>query len=194
MSVDENWAIGHKNRLLYHVQPDMDHFREMTSGAAVIMGRKTWESLPGGTPLANRVNIVMTGNPGRISVGSGRDGIGSGRISFGSGEDGFTRTPDTDVIVCESLTSLAETLKALPFGRDKLWVIGGADIYHLLMPYCDEAYVTKFMTNAAEADCWMINLDIAPGWALVESGETLEWEGLRFRFDRYENRDAAPLY
>ena len=54
-----NRAIGYQNRLLYHIKSDLTRFRELTTGHAIIMGRKTYESLPNGT-LPHRRNIVVS--------------------------------------------------------------------------------------------------------------------------------------
>ena len=54
-----NRAIGHQNRLLYHIKSDLTRFRELTTGHAIIMGRKTYESLPNGA-LPHRRNIVVS--------------------------------------------------------------------------------------------------------------------------------------
>jgi len=59
VAVDRNWGIGCDNKLLAHIPEDMAFFREMTMGKVVVMGRKTFESLPNGA-LANRENIVLT--------------------------------------------------------------------------------------------------------------------------------------
>ena len=61
-AADENWGIGKNGGLLAHISGDMKYFRETTKGKIVVMGRKTLESFPGGKPLKNRVNIVLTGN------------------------------------------------------------------------------------------------------------------------------------
>lgn len=61
--VDRNWAIGRNRGLLFSLPGDMRHFRELTGGGTVIMGRKTLDSFPGGTPLPRRRNIVITRDP-----------------------------------------------------------------------------------------------------------------------------------
>ena len=61
-AVDKNWAIGYKNQLLDSIPSDMKQFRQKTTGHIVVMGRKTLESFPGGLPLKNRRNIVLTSN------------------------------------------------------------------------------------------------------------------------------------
>lgn len=58
-AVASNNAIGYKNKLLYHIKADMARFRQLTLNHTVIMGRRTFESLPGG-PLEGRRNIVLS--------------------------------------------------------------------------------------------------------------------------------------
>ena len=60
VAADRNWGIGKDDALLMHLPEDMKFFREHTTGHPVIMGRKTLESFPGGRPLKNRKNIVIT--------------------------------------------------------------------------------------------------------------------------------------
>lgn len=62
VAVSDDWGIGKDNELLWHISEDMKRFKRLTSGNAVIMGKKTWESLPK-KPLPNRKNIVLTDNP-----------------------------------------------------------------------------------------------------------------------------------
>ena len=74
VAVARNWAIGMNNQLLWHIPLDFKWFKKQTSGRAVIMGRRTWESLPA-KPLPGRKNIVITNDPrdcfpGTICVGS----------------------------------------------------------------------------------------------------------------------------
>lgn len=58
-----NGELGQNNQLLMHIPEDLKHFKKVTEGEVVVMGRKTAESLPNGKPLPNRVNIVMTRQP-----------------------------------------------------------------------------------------------------------------------------------
>ena len=60
VNVDNNWAIGYRNSLLVRIPSDMKFFRQETTGKVIVMGRKTLESFPGGQPLKNRINIVLT--------------------------------------------------------------------------------------------------------------------------------------
>ena len=70
LSADKNWGIGYQNRLLVSIPSDMKFFRTETTGKVVVMGRKTLESFPGGMPLKNRTNIVLTRDPGYDAKGA----------------------------------------------------------------------------------------------------------------------------
>jgi dihydrofolate reductase len=62
VAVSEDWGIGKDNELLWHISEDMKRFKKLTFGNTVIMGKKTWESLPR-RPLPGRKNIVLTDIP-----------------------------------------------------------------------------------------------------------------------------------
>lgn len=113
VAVDENWGIGFKNELLVRIPADQRFFRETTTGNVVVMGRKTLDSFPGGKPLKDRVNIVLT-KENRESVNG-------------------------EIIV----HSVEETLEEVKKYDEEIYIIGGETIYRQFLPYCDEAYVTK---------------------------------------------------
>lgn len=62
VAVDENWAIGYQNNLLYHIKEDLKRFKNLTTGHIIVMGRKTLESMPKSAPLPNRTNVVLSSN------------------------------------------------------------------------------------------------------------------------------------
>ncbi|MBP3895001.1 MAG: dihydrofolate reductase, partial [Mogibacterium sp.] len=62
VAADNKWGIGRDGGLLCHLPSDMKYFREKTKGKVVVMGRKTFESLPGGKGLPDRINYVLTTN------------------------------------------------------------------------------------------------------------------------------------
>jgi dihydrofolate reductase len=62
VAVSEEWGIGKDNELLWHISEDLKRFKKLTFGNNVIMGKRTWESLPR-KPLSGRKNIVLTDNP-----------------------------------------------------------------------------------------------------------------------------------
>ena len=61
VAVSEDWGIGKNNELLWHISEDLKRFKRLTTGNTVVMGKKTWESLPR-RPLPQRKNIVLTDN------------------------------------------------------------------------------------------------------------------------------------
>lgn len=65
VAMAENGVIGMNNTLPWHLPADLKHFRNLTTGHHILMGRKTWESLS--KPLANRVNIVLTSQPDQLA-------------------------------------------------------------------------------------------------------------------------------
>lgn len=58
--VSKSWGIGNDGALLFHISDDLKRFRALTTGKSVILGRKTLSTFPGGKPLKNRRNIVLT--------------------------------------------------------------------------------------------------------------------------------------
>lgn len=79
-AVADNYAIGKANKLPWHLSADLKHFKELTSGHAILMGKRTFESLPNG-PLPNRKNIVLS------SILS--EGVNEGYYEADSLEDAF---------------------------------------------------------------------------------------------------------
>jgi dihydrofolate reductase len=65
VAVSEDWGIGKDNELLWHISEDLKRFKRLTTGNTVVMGKKTWESLPR-RPLPGRKNIVLTDNSKEI--------------------------------------------------------------------------------------------------------------------------------
>lgn len=156
VAVSKNWGIGKDGRLLFSIPEDMKFFRTMTTGKTVIMGRKTLDSMPGGRPLKNRRNIVI----------STREGY--------------------EVEGAETVTSpgaAAELVHGEPEGS--VFVIGGGEVYRAMLPFCDTAYVTVVEAEP-EADKFFPDLDAMEGWSLSEKGGEKEHEGLKFRFCTYK--------
>lgn len=69
VAVSEDWGIGKDNELLWHISEDLKRFKRLTTGNTIIMGKKTWESLPR-RPLPGRRNIVLTDDPNESIVDS----------------------------------------------------------------------------------------------------------------------------
>lgn len=158
VAVDKNWAIGLQNRLLVSIPEDMKFFRKETGGKVVVMGRKTLESFPGGLPLKDRTNIVLSKNPDFRVRGA---------------------------TVVHSVEEVLEELKQYP--PEDVYIIGGDSIYRQFLPYCGVAHVTR-IDHAYEADAWFPNLEEKEEWILTGEGEERTYFDLEFRFCRYERR------
>ncbi|MDY3030378.1 MAG: dihydrofolate reductase [Clostridia bacterium] len=154
-SASNSWGIGKDNDLLFHAREDMKYFKETTTGNVVVMGRKTLDSLPGGKPLKDRVNIVLTRN-----IDFEREGV----------------------IAVHSVDELLEEIKKY---SSEIFVIGGGEIYNMLLPFCDRAYITRFFADK-EADTFLPNLAESKEWQLESESEDMQSGSLTFRFTVYK--------
>ncbi|NTV91170.1 MAG: dihydrofolate reductase [Clostridiales bacterium] len=184
VAVDKNWGIGFKGQLLERVSEDMKFFKGQTLGKIVVMGRETLESLPGGKPLKDRTNIVLSRSlKGRIIAGDTGDRNSVG----GNDRDDRDDRDDKDAkagspteagfLICGSIEELLEEVKKYP--GDDVIIIGGASVYKQMLPYCSEVYVTKF-PNEHPADAYYPNLDLEQGWRVSVINGELEWNGLQY--------------
>ena len=132
-----NGVIGYNNRLPEEFLSDLPYFLKVTKGSTVVMGRKTWESLPV-KPLPNRVNVVLTSN-----------------------KDYFA-WPNVKVI---------QSLEELQVTTDKLYFIGGEQLYKHFLPLCNELHVTvngvKIEGDTFAPDYKRITSE--PGWSIVSA-------------------------
>lgn len=117
-------AIGRENTLPWRLPEDLRRFKELTEGSSVIMGRKTFESLPAG-PLPHRQNIVMSRTPSQDA---------SGAVFVSSLEQGL---------------QLAATAKPA-----RTFVIGGAEVYRQALKVADALYVTRVDVLVEKADAF----------------------------------------
>lgn len=161
-AVDLNWGIGYKGNLLEHIPEDMKFFKQMTLGKVVVMGRETFESLPGKQPLKERTNIILSRS---------------------------SNSDNEKLTICHSLDELFIELKK--YSTDDVFVIGGESIYSQLLPYCNEAYITKIYRTYT-ADKHFANLDDNAMWILDNISEFKNYNDIKFRFLKYVNK--KPLY
>lgn len=112
-------CLGADGKLLYSLRDDMRHFKEYTLGHPIIMGRKTYESFPGG-PLPGRTNIVITR------------------------QENY-KVPDGVIVV----SSVQEAIKAATSanGSENIMVIGGGEIYRQMMPYATDLELTEVLSS-----------------------------------------------
>lgn len=158
VAVDENWAIGYKNELLIRIPADMKMFRQETTGKVVVLGRKTLETFPGGQPLKNRTNIILSTN-----------------------KDYKVK----DATVVHSIDELLEELKN--YADEDIYIIGGETIYRQLLPYCNVAHITK-IDRSYEADAFFTNLDENPDWEVTAESDEQSYFDTTYSFVKYERK------
>ncbi len=118
VAMDNNGLIGVDNRLPWHLPNDLKRFKDITLGKAVLMGRKTFESILDhlGKPLPGRRNIVLTRQADYVAEGA------------------------------EIIQDIAE-LDALAAGTEELMVIGGGSIYEMMLKHTDKLYITQVLAD-----------------------------------------------
>lgn len=159
---DRNGGIGKDGELLVHLSQDMKHFRSTTMNSVVIMGRKTLESLPGGKPLFGRRNIVIS------------------RV---------LEPKDHNYEVCRSIEELEIALQGET--RD-VYVIGGGQIYSLLLPYCTEAYITEIDAEF-NADTFIPVFSKLKDWEIVHKSYRHTEDSLTYSFVKYKRKKLSCL-
>ncbi len=159
-AADKNWGIGRDNRLLVRIPEDMKFFQKMTTGKVVVVGRKTLETFPGGQPLKNRTNIVLTSNPDFKAKGAA---------------------------VAHSMEELLRELEKYD-SRD-IYIAGGESVYRQMADLCDTAYITK-IEYAYQADAWFPNLDEKEEWELTKDSEEQTYFDLEYYFLKYEKKNS----
>ncbi|WP_300381243.1 dihydrofolate reductase [Clostridium sp.] len=147
-----NNIIGGNNKLLWHLSKDLKRFKEITTGNTIIMGRKTFESLP--KILPNRHHVVITSNK-----------------NFKVDSESVTIVNNIEEIVDKYKDSVEEA-----------FVIGGGEIYNLLLPYTNKLYLTRVL-NDFEGDTYFPNIDLS-NWEVSYKSEVFsnEEEDLAYDF------------
>ena len=133
----ENGVIGQDGKLPWHISADLQHFKKLTVGKPVIMGRKTYESI--GRPLPRRTNIVVTRN---------RDWVAEGVVTSGD---------------LPSALALAYEV-AHESGADEVMIIGGSEIYNQSLAHAVRIYLTE--VHAPYVGDAALDLDLS-GWSEV---------------------------
>ena len=155
VAISENNGIGKAGDLLCHLPNDLKHFKELTTGATVVMGKKTFFSLPR-RPLPNRRNIVLT-----------RD----------------TAFAYDNTEVAHSIHELQSMLQT----NERVFIIGGGEVYKQFMPLADELHITHIHHIWADADTFFPQIDPLV-WKVAERSGCMhdEESGFDFEFVTYE--------
>ncbi len=158
VAVDKNWAIGNSGRLLVSIPNDHKMFREETTGKVIVLGRKTLETFPGGLPLKNRTNIILSHDA-----------------------DYWVK----DAVVVHSIEALLDELKK--YLSENIYIIGGDSVYRQMLPYCNVAHVTK-IDHAFDADAYFPDLAQMPEWTKTAESEEQTYFNLEYTFQKYERK------
>ncbi|MBT2500475.1 dihydrofolate reductase [Agromyces sp. ISL-38] len=159
----DDGVIGVGGVMPWHLPEDLAHFRDVTIGAPVVMGRKTWESLPPRfRPLPGRRNLVVTRQADAVFEGA------------------------------EVAASVAAALELAAQGRaddEFVWIIGGAELYRQTIGVADRLEVTSLDAVVA-GDTVAPQVDAS--WRLTAAdpvdGAHVSASGLEYRFLTYERR------
>ena len=157
VAVDNNWGIGFNGDLLEHIPEDLRYFKEITENNWIVMGRKTWDSLPK-KPLPNRPHLVITSNP----------------MSY----------EDIDEVIFSKIGQaklIMNTQKGINF-----FVIVGGQIYEKLLPMCNRVYVTKIFKDHDQVDTYFPNLDESEEWAPAACTDIRQYKDLTYQFWQYD--------
>lgn len=156
VTVDANWAIGGKDGLLVQIPADLRNQQRLTAGGIVVMGRKTFQAMPQGTPVYGTGSLVLSENASYSARGA--------------------KTVHSKEELLAELAGLKER---------EVFVLGGESIYRLLLAYCDTAYVTM-VEKAYAASRYLENLDKSAEWKLTEESDEQTYFDITYYFRKYE--------
>ena len=151
-AMDEGRVIGKDNRLPWDIPEDVKRFSELTRGHTVLMGRKTYLSLPENVrPLPHRKNVVVTRSPEKLAG-------------------------ETQIEVCRAPIDFVKEFRASESGT--LWIVGGEEIYRVTLPFVDQIYLTV-VRGRHEGDTFFPEFESE--FSLVEEEDHEGFSYLRFQ-------------
>ena len=137
VAVDSKNGLARDGKIPWKSKTDMKFFREKTSGSIIIMGSTTFLSLPNSLPLPNRLNIVVTRTPSKYTCYPKYSQLDN--ILFWDEETLFKFLNNQDLNKF--------LIKAELENYKKIFVIGGQQIYDLLIPFCSSIWITNIKNN-----------------------------------------------
>ncbi|MDR0887259.1 MAG: dihydrofolate reductase [Candidatus Nomurabacteria bacterium] len=161
-AIGKNGELGKSGDLVWHLADDMRFFRQTTSGGKVLMGRRTWESLPvrkdGFRKLADRWNIVVADS------------------AFEGDFDELVT--DLDGFIAENRSS-----------SERIFVIGGGSIYEQLLPFAREIYLTEIKAEDNAADVYFAEFNKSDYDREILGDGVDEKSGIKYEFVKYLRKD-----
>ncbi len=156
-AVNRKGYIGKGGGLMYDIKEDLAFFARTTKGKTMVMGRRTLLSLPNGKGLKGRTNIVLSRSM--------------------TAEEAALR----EVLVVRDVNGLFALLKSLDIKDENVFVIGGGEIYALLLPYCDTLYITRILSD----ETGEVSFPPIPEDFVLTVGDTMTSGDVSYRFDTY---------
>ena len=157
VAIDENWGIGFNGELLEKIPEDMKQFRLLTHKRTILMGRKTWDSLPK-KPLPDRLNLVITREERKF---------------------------DNMTVFINMEEAKVRAKEAAKNHNDEWFIIGGGQIYKELLFLCDRVYVTKIFKSHNNVDTYFPTLE-QKEWEITHQSEILTFNDLQYQFLTYD--------
>lgn len=139
-AVGKGNELGYRGDLVWRLPEDLKRFKEVTKGHTVLMGHKTFNSLP--KLLPDRKHVVLVSDPEKFSVEAK--------------EKESAVEPRPEVIGITELFEFIDKYKGTP---EELFVIGGGSIYKQLLPYANKLYLTEISADFPEADVYFPEFD-----------------------------------
>ena len=164
VAIDENWGIGFNGELLEKIPEDIEFFKNITSNHIVVMGRKTWDSLPN-KPLKDRINIIISNSLFQFKYNQPWDVI-------------------KYLSVCMPLDYAINYIQTINNDND-VFIIGGGQIYKELLPFCDRVYITKIFKSHNNVDTYFPMLK-PKEWEITNQSEILTYNNLQYQFLTYD--------
>jgi len=181
----QDGVIGHDGTIPWHLPEDLAHFRAVTDGATVVMGRRTWDSLPPRfRPLPGRRNVVITRQP---------DWRADGAVVAHSLEEALHDRAHDDDAATSRTGAARGTGTGTGTDTDATWVIGGGEIYRQALPLANRVEITE-VDLEIDGDTRAPELGDADGWrrkTVPDDGWLESRTGIRYRFVSCIRGDAA---
>lgn len=190
--IDNNWAIGKDNDLLFNIKDDGRLLKELTYRSVIVAGKNTYKQFPlidkkrGIHGLAGRTNLILTHDTKLIS-----------------NKNTYYLSPVLSRLFLEKIDpedefskysfnvfggSFKEIYKIISELDSDVFILGGETVYKEFCRYCDTAYITKVNTVREDANKFMVNLDKSPEWDLTRKTELImdKYNNLQYQFCVYK--------
>lgn len=171
--IGNNGELGKDGHMIWNVPEDLKRFKELTSNGIVIMGRKTWESIPSKyKPLSNRINIVVSSN-----------------FEYKSDDINNSETNNYSLYVINTKDKIIDVVERYKEYKN-VWVIGGIEIYKMFEDKYDKLFITHVCNNCLDADTYF-PIDLTK-WKSenIKNGKTTINNNVNYTFIDYIRKDT----